>query len=78
MGTIFAVISLLLAMFIVSFVAGYWPGVIKDTKVVNLLGIIGGGFLMGSAVLIVLPESINVLANSKSTNDNLEHGAFSD
>lgn len=63
MVALFSVILILTAMFIVTFLSGYWPGAIKDPKIVNLLGILGGGFLMGSAVLIVLPESIGVIAH---------------
>ena len=60
----FVVVLVSLSMFVVSFLAGYFPGVIKDPKVVNLLGILGGGFLMGSALLIILPESVKVLVDA--------------
>ena len=54
-------------MFILTFLSGFWPGIIKDPKTVNLVGVLGGGFLMGSAIVIVLPEAIHSLvASSRS------------
>jgi hypothetical protein len=48
-------------MFVLTFLSGYWPRFIKDPKLINLVGVLGGGFLMGSAFLIVLPEAIDSL-----------------
>jgi hypothetical protein len=48
-------------MFVLTFLSGYWPRFIKDPKLINLVGVLGVGFLMGSAFLIVLPEAIDSL-----------------
>ena len=55
---------LLCGMFLATFMAGYWPGIISDTRTVNLIGILGGGYLMGAALVIVLPEAIHTLIES--------------
>ena len=64
MGPGSTVFMLLFSMFILTFLSGFWPGIIKDPKTVNLVGVLGGGFLMGSAIVIVLPEAIHSLVSS--------------
>lgn len=65
------VIFLMTCMFAVTFIFGYLPNVFKQPKVINLVGITGGAFLMGAALVIVLPESVKALvdANNVSSED---------
>lgn len=64
MGPGATVFMLLFSMFVLTFLSGFWPGIIKDPKTVNLVGVLGGGFLMGSAIVIVLPEAVHSLVSS--------------
>lgn len=58
------VLSILLMSFLVSFLAGFSPNSIKHPKMTNLVAVAGAGFLMGVALLIVLPESVKALVDS--------------
>ena len=51
-------------MVFVTFASGFMPGIIRSPKIINIVAIIGGGFLMGAALVIVLPESVKALVDS--------------
>ena len=55
---------LMTSMFAVTFIFAYLPNVIKQPKVINLVGITGGAFLMGAALVIVLPESVKAVVDA--------------
>lgn len=72
MGVILGVIALLSTMSIITFISGISPGAFNNTRLVNLFGILGCGFLIGSAILIVLPESIKALVDANYSTDSSE------
>lgn len=72
MDPLWSVIILLLFMFMLTFISGYCPGLIKSPKAENLMGILGGGFLMGVALIVVLPEAVKALVDANRLEDNGE------
>ena len=48
-----------------TFVCGYAPSLIKaPPKVMNLIGIYGGGTIIGAALVIVLPEATMIVVQA--------------
>ncbi len=72
MVAILGVIALLFTMFLITFISGVCPGILNNHKLINLFGILGCGFLIGSAILIVLPESIKALVEANITQNQNE------
>jgi hypothetical protein len=59
------VLLVLLAMFGVAFLAGLAPRFVMEyPKAMNLVAVLGAGFLLGVSILIVLPESVAALIES--------------
>jgi hypothetical protein len=52
---------MLLGLVVVTFCSGYLPNIFTNKKLLNLLAVFGGGILMGTALLVVLPESVGIL-----------------
>lgn len=53
------------SMFIVTFLIGYVPTLIKtNRKFMNLIAIYGAGLLVGAAIIVILPEGMLVLFQS--------------
>jgi zinc transporter ZupT len=50
-----------LGLVFVTFASGYFPNVFTNKKVLNLLAVFGGGFLLGVAILVVLPECVGLM-----------------
>lgn len=65
MNSSLAVILLSLGMFIVTFAFGYLPTKIKTSKrIMNLISIFGAGLLVGAALIVIVPEGMEVLYDS--------------
>jgi len=60
MYNILKVIGITVGMFILSLVAGFLPTTLSHSTN-NAIAIYGGGILVGTALLIVLPESVKLL-----------------
>ena len=59
------VILLSLAMFFSTFALGYAPMRLSlDKQMLNYLSIVGAGLLVGAAIIIIIPEGINVLLSA--------------
>jgi zinc transporter 9 len=49
-------------MFVSTFIFGYVPTRIKTSqKVMNLIAIFGAGLLVGAALIVIVPEGMEVL-----------------
>jgi hypothetical protein len=55
---------ILLAMFLLTFISGFLPSLISNKKHMHLISIVGGGFMMGTALIIVLPESVKAVVDA--------------
>ena len=55
---------IVLSMFITTFLCGSLPNLVSNPKNMHLLSVIGGGFMMGTALIIVLPESVKVIVDA--------------
>lgn len=56
------VVLLSLFMFISTFLIGYLPTKINTSKkVMNLIAIFGAGLLVGAALIVIVPEGMEVL-----------------
>ena len=54
-----------LGMFILTFGLGYLPTkMAASTKIMNLISIYGAGLLVGSALIVIIPEGMSVLYSS--------------
>ena len=54
-------------MFILTFSLGYLPTkMAAPTKIMNLISIYGAGLLVGSALILIIPEGMSVLYSSLS------------
>ena len=45
----------------VTFLSGFAPNFIKNRKALNLLAVLGGGILLGTALFVILTESVRML-----------------
>ena len=62
-------------LFVGTFLCGYLPSCIKalaSPKVMNMIAIFGGGTIIGTAMVIVLPESVVVMINTQNAIDDLK------
>ena len=59
------VVVMCLGMFILTFSLGYLPTkMAAPTKIMNLISIYGAGLLVGSALIVIIPEGMSVLYSS--------------
>ena len=57
-----------LSMFVVTFSLGYLPTkMAAPTKIMNIISIYGAGLLVGSALIVIIPEGMSVLYSSLTT-----------
>ena len=55
-----------------TFICGYAPSLINASpKIMNLVAIYGAGVIIGSAIVIILPESTSILINAQNEMRNL-------
>jgi len=55
---------IVLAMFLVTLFCGSLPNLVSNPKNMHLLSVVGGGFMMGTALIIVLPESVKLIVDA--------------
>lgn len=67
------VIALSLFMFISTFFLGYAPTKIKTSqRVMNLIAIFGAGLLVGAALIVIVPEGMDILYQALHNIDAVE------
>lgn len=55
------------SMFAVTFVMGMLPAKLgANERVMNLISLFGAGLLVGAALIVIVPEGVNVLYESMS------------
>lgn len=56
-----------IGMFVITFLMGYLPSKINTSKnVMDMISLYGAGLLVGAALIVIVPEGIEVLYDSKS------------